>query len=183
MKQQILVGGIGGQGVLFVTGLLAEAAIRRGFPVLASETHGMAQRGGAVVSHLKVGRFFSPMIRPLQADGLLALVPESVAQQAPYIKPDGWIVANQAGPAGGQKGRAVFALDAARVAREVGSPKSVNLVLVGYAVARLSEMRKPGRRMFCSLEDLEEVVRERLAGRKDLLEACLRALEAGYRAR
>ena len=62
-KQQIVISGVGGQGVLFVTRLLAEAAIARGLPVLTSETHGMAQRGGSVVSHLKVGDFSSPLIR------------------------------------------------------------------------------------------------------------------------
>ncbi|MCX5883025.1 MAG: 2-oxoacid:acceptor oxidoreductase family protein, partial [Deltaproteobacteria bacterium] len=51
IKQQIIISGVGGQGVLFVTRLLAEAAMMKGYPVLTSETHGMAQRGGTVVSH------------------------------------------------------------------------------------------------------------------------------------
>jgi indolepyruvate ferredoxin oxidoreductase beta subunit len=53
VKQQILISGVGGQGVLFVTGLLAAAAIEKGLSVFTSETHGMAQRGGTVVAHLK----------------------------------------------------------------------------------------------------------------------------------
>jgi indolepyruvate ferredoxin oxidoreductase beta subunit len=57
VRQQILISGVGGQGVLFITILLAEAAINKGLPVFTSETHGMAQRGGTVVSHLKVGNF------------------------------------------------------------------------------------------------------------------------------
>ncbi|MDH3344895.1 MAG: 2-oxoacid:acceptor oxidoreductase family protein, partial [Desulfobacteraceae bacterium] len=48
MRQQIVISGVGGQGVLFVTRLLAEAAIMKGFSVFTSETHGMAQRGGTV---------------------------------------------------------------------------------------------------------------------------------------
>ena len=63
MKQQIVVSGIGGQGVLFVTRILAEAAIERGMEVLTSETHGMAMRGGTVISHVKAGPFTSPLIR------------------------------------------------------------------------------------------------------------------------
>ena len=59
-RQQILVSGVGGQGVLFVSRLLAEAAIGKGLSVLTSEIHGMAQRGGTVVSHLKVGGLPGP---------------------------------------------------------------------------------------------------------------------------
>jgi indolepyruvate ferredoxin oxidoreductase beta subunit len=52
IMQQIIISGVGGQGVLFVTRLLAEAAIKKGLAVFTSETHGMAQRGGTVLSHL-----------------------------------------------------------------------------------------------------------------------------------
>jgi len=69
IRQQILISGVGGQGVLFVTGLLAEAAINKGLPVFTSETHGMAQRGGTVMSHFKVGDFSSPLIQPLRPTG------------------------------------------------------------------------------------------------------------------
>ena len=71
--QQKVISGVGGQGVLFDTRLMAEAAIRKGLPVLTSETHGMAQRGGTVISHLKVGAYTSPLIRTGQADVLLAM--------------------------------------------------------------------------------------------------------------
>ena len=72
IKQQILISGVGGQGVLFVTGLLAEAAINKGLPVFTSETHGMAQRGGSVTSHVRCGRkVFSPLIPEGQADVLM----------------------------------------------------------------------------------------------------------------
>ena len=53
IRQQIVISGVGGQGVLFVTRLLAEAAILKGFSVFTSETHGMAQRGGTVSADLK----------------------------------------------------------------------------------------------------------------------------------
>ena len=77
IKQQIVISGVGGQGVLFVTRLLAEAAIMKGISVFTSETHGMAQRGGTVLSHLKAGNFSSPLIRPGNANGLLALKADS----------------------------------------------------------------------------------------------------------
>ena len=81
-QYQIVISGVGGQGVLFVTRLLAEAAIGKGLPVFTSETHGMAQRGGTVISHLKVGRFASPLIMPGAADGLNALKAEGVAMHS-----------------------------------------------------------------------------------------------------
>ena len=86
IEQQILISGVGGQGVLFITRLLAEAAITNGLPVITSETHGMAQRGGTVLSHLKVGKFTSPLIRPLQADGLLALTADNLSRHGFYLK-------------------------------------------------------------------------------------------------
>ena len=95
-RQQIVISGVGGQGVLFVTRLLAEAAIGCGLPVLTSETHGMAQRGGTVISHFKVGEFYSPLIRSGQADGLIALKSENLATHAVFLKPGGWAVVNAA---------------------------------------------------------------------------------------
>ena len=94
INQQIIISGVGGQGVLFVTRLLAEAAINKGLAVFTSETHGMAQRGGTVLSHFKVGSYTSPLIRPAQADGLLALRAENLAQHGGFLKDNGWIIAN-----------------------------------------------------------------------------------------
>lgn len=68
MKQQLIVSGVGGQGVLFVTRLLGHAGMEEGHNVLTSETHGMAMRGGTVISHVKIGPFMSPLVREGQAD-------------------------------------------------------------------------------------------------------------------
>lgn len=179
-KQQILVGGVGGQGVLFVTSLLAEAAIRKGLAVFTSETHGMAQRGGTVVSHLKVGSFSSPMIRPGHGNVLLALKPESVALHEAFLGPGAWIVVNRPTPDKPVHGRQLFALDADETAKRIGNPKSANLVLLGFALAQAPRTPKGSRRLFCSLEDLKSVLEERLAGREGMLKACVRALEAGH---
>ena len=89
-QQQIVISGVGGQGVLFVTRLLAEAAILRGHAVFTTETHGMAQRGGTVLSHLKIGDFASPMIRPGQADGMLVLKDENRALHGFYLHHGAW---------------------------------------------------------------------------------------------
>jgi indolepyruvate ferredoxin oxidoreductase beta subunit len=87
VRQQIIISGIGGQGVLFLTRLLAEAAINKGIPVFTSETHGMAQRGGTVISYFKAGNFTSPLIRPGRADGILSLKAENMAQHGAFLKP------------------------------------------------------------------------------------------------
>jgi len=119
--QQIAISGVGGQGILFITGVLAETALELGYGVFISETHGMAQRGGNVISHLKVGGrapltgrpeedsahadqigqgltsytcFYSPLIRPGQADILLALHPDGLASHSFYLKPGGATFAN-----------------------------------------------------------------------------------------
>jgi len=73
MRQQLVISGLGGQGVLFLTRVIAESALRRGVAVLTAETHGMAQRGGSVLSTIKVGGFRSPLIARGTADvGLIA---------------------------------------------------------------------------------------------------------------
>jgi indolepyruvate ferredoxin oxidoreductase beta subunit len=178
-KQQILVGGVGGQGVLFVTRLLAEAAISRNLPVLTSETHGMAQRGGTVVSHLKVGGFSSPMIRPGRGDGLIALEQDSIAHFDGYLKPGAWVVANRT-PGDTAVSRArIFCLDAQALAERTGNPRAANLVLLGFALGQGSRRSPEGQRLFCSFEDLKSVLEKRFAGRRDTLLSCLRALEAG----
>lgn len=94
MNYQIVISGLGGQGVLFVTRVLAQACMDDNKRVLTSETHGMAQRGGTVISHLKVGTFASPLIRPGNADLLLALKQENYPQHRGFLKPAGKALVN-----------------------------------------------------------------------------------------
>ncbi|MBW1646530.1 MAG: 2-oxoacid:acceptor oxidoreductase family protein [Deltaproteobacteria bacterium] len=170
IHQQIVISGLGGQGVLFVTRLLAEAAIDAGFPVLTSETHGMAQRGGTVVSHLKVGPYASPLIRPGQADGLICLKAENIAAHGPFLRPGGWTVVNSDADGSGR-------LDADRIACELGDARAVNLVVLGFVLAALGETGKP--LLFCSPAGVEQVLERRLAQREPALKRSLAALAAG----
>ena len=101
--QQIAISGVGGQGMLFVTKLLAETALDSGYSVLISETHGMAQRGGNVISHLKIkdrddkgSTLRSPLIRPGRADLLLVLHPDGLLIHGHFLKPGGWLFCNRA---------------------------------------------------------------------------------------
>ncbi len=175
VQQQIVISGVGGQGVLFVTRLLAEAAIARGLPVLTSETHGMAQRGGSVVSHLKVGAYSSPLIRSGCGNGLLGLKAESLELHGHFIRPDGWRVVNQAGTGDG-----AAHVDADAAAARIDNPRAVNLVVLGFALARLSGGDAAVNRLFCDRDDIARVLEVRLAERPEMLAASRRALDAGY---
>ncbi|MBW1659357.1 MAG: 2-oxoacid:acceptor oxidoreductase family protein [Deltaproteobacteria bacterium] len=180
ISQQVVISGLGGQGVLFVTRLLAEAAIEKELPVFTSETHGMAQRGGVVLSHLKVGDFSSPLIRPLQADGLLVLKAENMARHGFFLKPGGWAVVNADG---GGPGEIASAVDADRLARQIANPRAVNLIVLGYALAAGQRASGGNGRLFCSYEDVKTVLKSRFGRQKKMLKASLQALQAGFHAR
>ena len=181
IKQQILISGVGGQGVLFVTGLLAEAAINKGLPVFTSETHGMAQRGGTVVSHFKVGNYSSPLIRPFKADGLLVLKDENIASHGFFLKKGGWAVVNSDNDIKIDKNMAARGIDADQLAQEISNPKSVNLIVLGFALARAGRKTAGKINLFCSLSDIKKVLQKRFGSRKKLLDASIQALETGYK--
>jgi indolepyruvate ferredoxin oxidoreductase beta subunit len=176
---QIVISGVGGQGVLFITRLLAEAAIQKGLSVFASETHGMAQRGGTVISHLKIGDFASPLISPGSADGLIALKAECLDQHGGYLKSGGWVVINGPAPLAIEAAARRHYLDADRLAREIDDPRSVNLIMLGFTLsnARRSAFGPDG--LYCSLHDVEAVLANRLQGKNHRCQSALRALKAG----
>jgi indolepyruvate ferredoxin oxidoreductase beta subunit len=176
---QIVISGVGGQGVLFITRLLAEAAIARGLPVFTSETHGMAQRGGTVISHLKVGDFTSPLITPGRADGLIALKAETLHQYHGFLKPGGWVTVNSPSPLAVQTQLTRLFFDADRVAQEINDIRSLNIIMLGFtlACAKLGEIDQD--RMWCTMDDIAAVLAIRLKGRPQMLQSALNALRAG----
>lgn len=177
IQQQIVISGVGGQGVLFVTRLLAEAAMMRNLPVFTSETHGMAQRGGTVVSHLKVGDFSSPLIRRGKADGLMALKPENVAGgHGTYLKPGGWTVVNLDRPYPHVLAGPVHEVDADGLAETHGDSRAVNLILLGFALARI------GDDFFCGPDDVRAALEKRLADKGAMRSVAPSALAAGMEA-
>ena len=167
---------------MFVTGLLAEAAISKGLSVFTSETHGMAQRGGTVVSHFKVGEFSSPLIRSFKADGLLVLKEENIAQHGSFLKKGGWAVVNSSNDLKIEKTLRASGIDADRLAQEISNPKSVNLIVLGFALAKAGQKDRDAINLFCSLKDIKKVLRKKFGTRKQLLDASLLALETGYKA-
>ena len=128
MKQQIIVSGLGGQGALTLTRLLAEAAAALGLAVITSETHGMAQRGGTVISMIKVGPFRGPLIPAGEADRGLFLHPKNLAVHRFYMRAGGAVFVNAALPGD------YLSVDARSLAAAHSLPPvAANLILLGYA--------------------------------------------------
>lgn len=145
MKQQIIVSGIGGQGVLFLTRVIAQVAVDRGIPVLTSETHGMAQRGGTVLSTIKVGDFASPLIRAGQSDIGLLLWEANLPVHQGLMKEDGVLFINAEKEGEGAR------IDASGIARDLGNAVLSNLVLLGLAVK--------DQALFFSAKECEQAIR------------------------
>jgi len=93
----IIVAGLGGQGVITASDILADAAFRAGHDVKKSEIHGMSQRGGSVSSDVRYGReVFSPMVPPGEADFLLVLAPDQVEINRPQLRAGGVLISPDA---------------------------------------------------------------------------------------
>jgi indolepyruvate ferredoxin oxidoreductase beta subunit len=146
MKQQIIVSGIGGQGVLFLTRVIAQVAVNQQLPVLTSETHGMAQRGGTVISTIKVGAFASPLIRAGQADVGLLLWEANLPVHQSLLKAAGKLLINA------DKAGAGVRIDASGIARNLGNAVLSNLVLLGLAVKQQA--------LFCGADDCELAIKQ-----------------------
>lgn len=91
--KNVVIAGLGGQGVLTASDIVAAAAFLAGLDVKKSEVHGMSQRGGSVASDIRFGaRVLSPMVPPGEADFLLALAPEWVEVSRPRLKGEGVLI-------------------------------------------------------------------------------------------
>ena len=177
MRRQVVLSGVGGQGILFLSRLLAEAAIAGGFPVLTSETHGMAQRGGVVVSHLKVGGFDSPLVRTGRADLLLVLKEENIPLHREFLADGGALVVNAAVQSDAGPRVRVHTVDADALALAAGAPHAVNLVLLGFALARVGGGTAGG--FFCTAEEIRQALSRRHGAGGSRLADSLSALDLG----
>src|SRR5512143_3445034 len=91
----VLISGVGGQGVLLTSKVIAEAALLSGFDVKQSEVHGMAQRGGSVLSQVRFGeKVFSPIVSEGEADLLIGFEPLETARYLHFLKDDGAVIFN-----------------------------------------------------------------------------------------
>ncbi|MBI2920806.1 MAG: 2-oxoacid:acceptor oxidoreductase family protein [Planctomycetes bacterium] len=142
---QIVIFGLGGQGILFLTKLLAEAAAIEGRGVIVSENHGMSQRGGAVESHVKIGDFAGPLVRRGRADATLAIDPARLGDARAF---GGECFANAAAAEGAR------ALDAAAIARELGNARAANIALAGFAAAARPDLFPARASLLAALEKI-----------------------------
>ena len=152
----ILIAGVGGQGVLLTSKIIAEAALLAGRDVKQSEVHGMAQRGGSVLSQVRFGdKVFSPIVSEGEADLLIGFEPLETARYLHFLRDSGQVIYNTRpiGTIGVSIGkeeypadihetirkhlRKVHAFDATEAAVGVGEKRAVNLVLLGAALGVL----------------------------------------------
>ncbi len=180
MDFKLILSGVGGQGVLFATSVFSETALALGYDVLGSETHGMSQRGGSVISHLKIGAYESPLVRQGTADVLLAFDEGEAYRTLAFVKRGGLCFVNSArgdfwdeGVKGylTKNGIATHSHPADEVALGLGSARSANLVLIGYALSVPGLPFAPGE----VRETIERITPPRFR------EPNLGAFEAGFR--
>ena len=147
----IVIVGVGGQGVILISDVLGRAAVMAGMPVRGAETHGMAQRGGSVINHTRLGCRFSPMVPTGGADVLLALEPAEALRFGHYLSRDGVAMINTDPvlPISVTMGKSVYpgledivdplsevckevkTLDATSLARKAGTSQAMNVVMLG----------------------------------------------------
>ena len=154
MRKNIVLCGVGGQGTVLASRLISAAAMQKGIPVMSAETIGMAQRGGSVFSHLRLGEgVYSPMIAKGEADLILAFEPGEAVRMLPYLKEGGQVVvsARPVMPVTATLTGASYSaddmirflqahvqnlmvVDAEKALKDVGSAKVLNLILLGAAL-------------------------------------------------
>ncbi|MBI2840619.1 MAG: indolepyruvate oxidoreductase subunit beta [Acidobacteria bacterium] len=188
MKYDIVLAGVGGQGVLSVSALIAKSAMKEGLFVKQSEVHGMAQRGGAVSAHLRISDrpVASDLIPYGTASMILSMEPLEALRYLSYLGVNGTVVTSTDPvdnipdyPRMEQILVAIRSLphsatiDAERLARESGSVQAINMVLAGAASGLLP----------IKVETMQESIRE-LFGRKGekVVQTNLRAFETGRQA-
>ena len=156
----IMIVGVGGQGTLLASRILGNTLIGAGYDVKVSEVHGMSQRGGSVTTYVRFGeKVWSPIIEKGGADIILSFELLEALRALPYLKPEGQIIVNtqQIDPMPVITGAAEYpqgivetlekqskltAVDALALAREAGSIKAVNVVLIGLLAKRTAIPRK-----------------------------------------
>lgn len=182
----ITVSGLGGQGVLKVTDILAEVLFRAGYDVKKSEVHGMSQRGGDVQSNLRIasGEIASDLIARGVADIIISLEPLEALRYLPWLSKEGWVITNTAPlinipnyPEAEALRREldalphVVALDVDAIAKSAASPRAANIVLLGAATPFLG----------IGAEKLEAGIRAIFARKgQEIVEMNLAAFRAGY---
>lgn len=147
----IVIVGVGGQGVILISDVIGRAAVKAGKSVRGAETHGMAQRGGSVINHTRIGCRFSPMVAAGGADVLLALEPAEALRFGHFLSSDGVALVNTSPvlPVTVTTGVAAYPsldevlaelsnvcriampIDATALAKKAGTAQAMNVVMLG----------------------------------------------------
>lgn len=186
----IIIVGVGGQGILTSSMILAKAAMKAGLNVLTSEVHGMAQRGGSVEVHVRIGDVLSPLIPPGNADVMIALELAEALRYTKYLNENSVVIVNTRPiiPITVTLGVAeypdaeevlsklkeiishVYPVNASEIAERLGAIQATNVVVLGM-LAKIVELP-------FSYKELEEAVKDVLPPK--LHDLNLKALKAGY---
>ena len=189
MKRDIILAGVGGQGILSIATVIGDAALNEGLYLKQAEVHGMSQRGGDVQSNLRLSSepIYSDLIPQGGADIIISLEPMEALRYLPYLKPDGWIVTSSkpfVNIPNYPEIEDVLAhvkaiknhvlIDAEALAKEAGAPaQAANMVLLGAAIPMLDI-------------DHDKIIAgvKRIFARKGeaVVAANVAAIEAGYKA-
>ncbi|UBD74861.1 indolepyruvate oxidoreductase subunit beta [Parabacteroides goldsteinii] len=186
MRADIILSGVGGQGILSIAAVVGEAALKEGLYMKQAEVHGMSQRGGDVQSNLRLSDqpIASDLIPKGHADLIISLEPMESLRYLPYLKEDGWLVTNSQPfvnipnyPDMEKVNEELdklphkVILDVEAIAKEVSTARAANIVMLGAAAP------------FIGIEynKIEDGIR-RIFGRKgeEVVEMNLKALKAGY---
>jgi indolepyruvate ferredoxin oxidoreductase beta subunit len=185
MKTDIILSGVGGQGILSIAAVIGKAAVDNNLYMKQAEVHGMSQRGGDVQSNLRISDepIASDLIAKGSADIIISLEPMESLRYLPYLKKDGWIVTNkvplvnipdypevESVLAEIEKVQNHVILDVETIAKEAGSARAANIVMLGAASPFLN----------ISYEMIQDGIRS-IFGRKgeEVVNMNLKALEAG----
>lgn len=190
MSKSVILCGVGGQGTVLASKLISYAAMAKGEAVRSAETIGMAQRGGSVTSHIRIGEgAFSPLIPKGKADVMIAFEPAEAVRNLDYLKPDGVAVVSKKAvkPVTAslssnvyegqdmldyleQQVKRLVIVDGQQIMEELGSAKVLNVILLGAAIGC--------HEIDISVEEIAQAIKEKVPER--FYELNLRALEAGY---
>ncbi|MEN8137420.1 MAG: indolepyruvate oxidoreductase subunit beta [Bacteroidota bacterium] len=188
MKTDIILAGVGGQGILSIAGSISMAALNNNLDIKQSEVHGMSQRGGAVQSNLRISdkKIASDLIPKGKVDLILSVEPMEALRYIPFLSKDGWIVTSS-NPfkniedypdeediyAKLRSYKKIVMIDSEKIAAKIGSKLASNIVMLG-AASPFIEM---------SFESLEEGVRQIFASKGEMIiRKNIDALQAGREA-
>ena len=190
MKLNVVIVGVGGQGALTTSGILARAAMKAGLNVITAETHGMAQRGGSVEVHVRIGDVKAPLIPEGKADVMIALEPSEALRYSKFLNSKSIVILNTKKiiPPSVTAGTGtypeldeiltelrkitprVIAVNASEIAEKAGNILATNVVVIGMLLGYFP--------MPFKIEHVEEVIREVMPDK--IVDLNLRALKLGY---